>query len=535
MTVQSIKEQFDKVIKYSQCVPDPKTDKLFETWEKSKEYFYKLFGNKYIYELPDEVAFDLSKKAKQQRIDSFLDSLRYYYGQESLSDFIEDQEEGFFDNLTVKDYTYNGKIITKGSKLVRAFKYFVGNESLLIDLQNQASRIIQESKITGRLCLSIHPLDYLSISENNYNWRSCHSLDGEYRAGNISYLLDSTTVVCYLKGADDVKLPNFPADVRWNDKKWRVLLYFSNDKNMIFAGRQYPFDSEAGMDVVRYDLLEAIKLTSPAKKTEWTKWNKIIYPKVKITDSMKVVLDNGFVPVGHSVKPIDNVVFNADGSRQFNDVLSSSCYKPHYIAKCSYGFWENDYYLSTNDNTRFDIGAYTPCICCGEEVAMYDADTMMCYDCEAIYGKGDNDIFTYCDCCGCRVAREDLYFVGDDYLCPNCFDNETTRCEHCGERVFNSDIKYIEKLNKYICCWCEDLMEKAEKKKLTEKQEGGSFYVSSNSSDSATFKIIFDENEGIDFLNRYYASIDLNQANQAVREINYVKPTEEDYYDELPF
>ena len=74
-------------------------------------------------------------------------------------------------------------------------------------------------------------------------------------------------------------------------------------------------------------------------------------------------------------------------------------------------------------------------------------------------------------------------------------------------------------------------MEREEK--LTEKQEGKSFYTSSNSSDSSLFKIIFDENEGIDFLNQY-VSIDLNQANQAIREINFVEPTEEDY-DELPF
>ena len=28
--------------------------------------------------------------------------------------------------------------------------------------------------------------DYLSLSENAFNWRSCHALDGEYRAGNLS-------------------------------------------------------------------------------------------------------------------------------------------------------------------------------------------------------------------------------------------------------------------------------------------------------------------------------------------------------------
>ena len=40
----------------------------------------------------------------------------------------------------------------------------------------------------GYLYLSIHPLDYLSISETNHGWRSCHALDGEYRNGNLSYL-----------------------------------------------------------------------------------------------------------------------------------------------------------------------------------------------------------------------------------------------------------------------------------------------------------------------------------------------------------
>lgn len=84
--------------------------------------------------------------------------------------------------------------------------------------------LIQEDKVTGILCLSIHPLDYLSLSENTYNWRSCHALDGEYRAGNLSYMMDNTTVVCYLKGEDEAELPHFPAEVKWNSKKWRMLL-----------------------------------------------------------------------------------------------------------------------------------------------------------------------------------------------------------------------------------------------------------------------------------------------------------------------
>ena len=128
-------------------------------------------------------------------------------------------------------------MIPRGMKIVKSFKYFEKDEDTLADIQSAASMIIQEDKIEGKLCMSVHPLDFLSLSENTYNWRSCHALDGDYRAGNLSYMVDSSTVICYLKSDRDERLPNFPPEVKWNSKKWRVLLFFSNDWDMIFAGR----------------------------------------------------------------------------------------------------------------------------------------------------------------------------------------------------------------------------------------------------------------------------------------------------------
>lgn len=125
-------------------------------------------------------------------------------------------------------------------KLVKAFKYFEENPRSLEDIQNYASRIIQEDKIEGTLCFSVHPLDFLSVSENTYNWRSCHALDGEYRAGNLSYMVDRSTFICYLRGAENQKLPHFPEDVLWNSKKWRMLLYMEDKRRGLMAGRQYP-------------------------------------------------------------------------------------------------------------------------------------------------------------------------------------------------------------------------------------------------------------------------------------------------------
>ena len=97
----------------------------------------------------------------------------------------------------------------------------------------------------------VHPLDFLSTSENTHNWRSCHALDGEYRSGNLSHMVDHSTVICYLKSGREEKLPNFPPDVLWNSKKWRVLFYMADRWDMVFAGRQYPFSTETGLDYVK--------------------------------------------------------------------------------------------------------------------------------------------------------------------------------------------------------------------------------------------------------------------------------------------
>ena len=200
------------------------------------------------------------------------------YNYEDLADFVLTQKDGFFKNLTIEDYTYNGKKITKGTKLIKSFKYFVHNERSLEDIQNEASRIIQEDKVTGKLCISVHPLDFLSLSENNSNWRSCHSLDGEYRAGNLSYMMDSATFICYLKNNNkDGQINSFPNDVPWNDKKWRVLLFLSNEKELIMAGRQYPFTSDFGLSFILKQVLPQTHILSSARYIEYTDWMDSIH------------------------------------------------------------------------------------------------------------------------------------------------------------------------------------------------------------------------------------------------------------------
>ena len=51
-------------------------------------------------------------------------------------------------------------------------------------------------------------------------------------------MIDSSTFIVYLRSEKtDNILPTFPNTVQWNSKKWRMLMFLSDDYQMMFAGR----------------------------------------------------------------------------------------------------------------------------------------------------------------------------------------------------------------------------------------------------------------------------------------------------------
>lgn len=453
-----IQEQFNKVISYSQGIPQPETDKLFADWLEGKRDFIEAFGGQLIYEWPEKVSFELGSREKSLRLDDFIGVLENRYENYDLAEFVRANREGFFSNQVVEPYTTSkGDTIPKGMKLLRAFKFFESDANALEAEQNAASMIIQEDKIEGTLCLSVHPLDFLSTSENTHNWRSCHALDGEYRSGNLSHMIDHSTFICYLKSSKDEKLPNFPPDVPWNSKKWRVLFYMSDRWDMIFAGRQYPFCTETGLDFVKN------KVFPRANLGDFSSWIDKKYCGFKDKDVYSN-FSHSYVPVVDGLVALDELVINEPGSLQFNDVLSSSCYDALYAYKkveCFGGYK----YAPMHKFTRFHIGGKCNCTRCGK-YPIEITSSFMCNDCELEYGDSEDDMFAYCPCCGSRYYYDDGVWVeGDEEcVCPSCADRETTICDCCGTRHYTSAMVYSRKHNKYLCpeCWDEMQIEEEE-------------------------------------------------------------------------
>ena len=325
--------------------------------------------------------------------------------------------DNFYDNKVNQEYeTRSKKIIPKNTKLIKAFKFFELGDTALREVQDRASRLIQEDKIEGNLCLSVHPLDYLSLSENTYHWRSCHSLDGCYRAGNLSYMADNCTIVCYLKSENQCKLPNFPQSVPWNSKKWRTLVYMNEDFTYGVSGRAYPFNSTVGVSYVLKELIQSFSknideysIFSPADGAD----NDII--KLKIYDCSDL---------------------------HYNDVLRSQVGNILVVKK------------NTEEKLKnICVGWDVSCILCGSEDIASNNDTMLCEHCAAEAGYDTNYII--CPICNSRVSIYDTVYVeyfGD--VCQHCANTECSICDHCGETYHNSNMIYLPKADRLVCENC---------------------------------------------------------------------------------
>jgi hypothetical protein len=369
---KDIQERFNKVISFSQGIEQPHTDGLFEQWAQNKLWFIKTF-NGLIYEYPEPVSFELNKQEKINKIYQFADKVYELYHNDELNDFIIDNKNDFFENILTKDY----KKVPKGMKIIKAFKFFESNKDILTDIQNMASQVIQEDRMTGTLCLSVHPLDFLSTSENAHNWRSCHALDGEYKAGNLAYMGDKGTIIAYIKSdkGDTFKLPDFPEDVPWNSKKWRSLIFFSDRRMMMFAGRQYPFTLEDTMDFIRVNIINKYI----HKFTEWD--TKKITSMVTAGHNIPV---RPAIPVGTKLIALDDLIidtypaYNSEDTLYYNDLKRSNCYDPMYAYRLrEFSFFED---ISVPDSERFQIGSNVKCLRCGRNY-ISNSDSMMCEFC----------------------------------------------------------------------------------------------------------------------------------------------------------
>ena len=143
--------------------------------------------------------------------------------------------------------TYNNKtlMINKGMKLSK----MLGKMSDILNIDRDIyekfriahSQFLNQKNISGELCLSIHPLDYMTMSDNDCGWDSCmrwQNGGGEYRQGTVEMMNSPIILEAYLKSDKDMELwRKNGQSVMWNSKRWREL--FIVDENLILGINGY--------------------------------------------------------------------------------------------------------------------------------------------------------------------------------------------------------------------------------------------------------------------------------------------------------
>lgn len=445
LEITEIKRQVKEVLEFSQDVSDLNVDRLISEWYEAKRKFIDTFESP-IYSTKTKVTIDLDPSQKIEKLEDFCEMIQNTFPEyKDLVVFIRENTDSFFSNILEKAFIYKDYCIKPGIKFFKAFREFVPNENDLYFIQTAASRIIQENKITGYLCLSVHPLDYLSSSENNYNWRSCHALNGEYRAGNLSYMLDSSTIVCYICGDDNEILPRFPETVPWNSKKWRMLLFVSDNWNALFAGRQYPFFSKAIMEEVRCRWINKVDPIRNGyysyyyNKPSWSHWHDDCVKEAyyKEWDEDDGALFDRYVYMRDKILPMSSLITD-ESDLHFNDLIRSSYYIPYYCWR-----WGLD------NNIHFTIGAKVHCLKCGQ-FHLDDPGAMLCENCL------EEDGFIRCADCEELISEDDAIWIDSEskYICRNCYEDNYLECENCYEIYHRDDMQYYAEDDAWYCPYC---------------------------------------------------------------------------------
>ena len=291
-------------------------------------------------------------------------------------------------------------------------------------------------KIKRHTVISLHPLDYLTMSFGN-SWASCHTIDkqnrrgmpnayeGQYSSGTMSYMLDSSSIVFYT------------VDKTYNGTEYytqpkinRQMFHWGEDK--LVQGRLYPQSCDSSPE-------------------EYTPYRNIMQ------QIMSIIFD------------FPNLWSCHKGARNASEYIISQ--GTHYT---DYEYIDNCVLSRIkgieNENT-FVVGARPICIECGdrhdteENISCCAASKQECYHCGRVIDEEDGywiDDRFYCNDCVCTCARcgsayavsDTTYVSGYGDVCDDCLDDYFVQCEECGEYVAVDEATYIESEREYYCNDC---------------------------------------------------------------------------------
>ena len=387
-------------------------------WERNKVDLFKMLGNQLI--VSKEIQFKLGIEELTEEIDrkiygynseasTFVQAFQrltsyggLYQHNYQLSSLLhpETLASNIYDYESFEITLPNGKpfSINSGCKVSR----ILGKLAAALDLPGYEpfrllhSQALNQKILKGTLCLSIHPLDFMTMSDNECGWSSCMSWsgEGEYRRGTVEMMNSPYVVVAYLTA----EYPYPIGSLSWSNKKWRELFIVTRD--IITGVKPYPYYNEY-IEKVACDTLRDLAV----QNLGWNYFDEMV----------KYCHNTHFDFLGESFK----VHFETD--TMYNDF--GSCGHIGYIG------------VQAPTYICYNYSGESHCLFCGENTDYFDYEgSLICCECDDT-----------CRCyeCGDRYNKSGMYELDGELYCEYCYNNIACNCHTCNAVHHSNNIYEI--------------------------------------------------------------------------------------------
>lgn len=241
---------------HPQFVTKKDVQKWLVKWAEAKWPYYIMFGREY--EIRKDFSYQLDANRDSVLINAMLNEIKMSFVKyaPTLDMFTYDE---FFNNQIIHSHEQINryKKITRGEKLTKFLSSFLQDK----DFDTALSYFVQEKKFKSVIHISINPMDFLTSSYNQHDWKSCHNfINGQYGAGSMSYMFDQGSVIAFMASDKPYVYGDDKNSFSWNSKCWRQIVYGSYYENTFIFCRQYPktYSNDSVADSVRSLLEECV-------------------------------------------------------------------------------------------------------------------------------------------------------------------------------------------------------------------------------------------------------------------------------------
>ena len=254
---------------------------------------------------------------------------------------------------------------------------------------------LNPAEIQKTAVLSVHPCDFLEMSNKDDVWHSCHCLgDGCYKGGCQSYMGDGVSMIFFTIDesvrADFHKAPRITREI------------FCYTEGLLLQSRLYPTDNAEQYDLYRNLVQRAISECLGAPNL-WT--------------------------TRRELKNISDFWTTASGALHYTDYDN--------------GYASLSFLKGGEPYGHLRIGSQSLCPCCGEPINNHRH--IKCDHCEKV---------VICKDCGETVRKCDTHYLEGAFYCKACVH----RCSFCGEYTHGTVYPAFDEMGtlREVCAPCHN-------------------------------------------------------------------------------